>query len=439
MMKRILLCLLLGALPVRAAYVCAVDPVASTNLTYDLLFFTVTVTSNNLPVEGVSASFVVTSGPNSGEADLQVTDFNGEAVFYYISDGATGKDTIQVSIAGVPNQCSATAVWAETINEPPLAFCQDAVVAAGGLCAAEPAASILDDGSFDPDGEIVAMGLTPAGPYPLGTNLVTLTVTDDGGYSDSCQANLIVVDLTGPAVLCPIQVVTNVAAGITEAPVTFATPAALDNCSDATVSCSPPSGSLFPVGVTPVICTGVDSDGNTNECSFDVIVNADPAPGHDLTIAKLKAPKTITLSATVTQVTGLAVVTIVNLGDHIETINSYDGLVTLVAQSLSGNCPDGAVALHNGTPNKPLPILLAPRKKLNIAYDVTINCALDPLKGIDHQDYRVLATVNHPALGTGPDSNPGNDDCPRPPNLLTGDKGCGGKGGTTVFIDVAVK
>ena len=81
----------------------------------------------------------------------------------------------------------------------------------------------------------------------------------------------------------------------------------------------------------------------------------------------------------------------------------------------------------------------AGQQEVKMGAGVTIGCVVDPLKGVGHQDYQILATVNHPALGTGPDSNPGNDDCPRPPNLLTGDKGCGGKGGTTVFTDVTFK
>jgi hypothetical protein len=138
-------------------------------------------------------------------------------------------------------------------------------------------------------------------------------------------------------------------------------------------------------------------------------------------------------------VTALVTVTIVNVGENPETINSLDGLVTLVAQALGGECPDGIVTLHNGSPNPLVPVVLASRKKLNIVFDVTYDCVTDRLKGTGHQDYRILATVNHGALGTGNDSNPANDPCPRPPNPATGDKGCGGKGGTAVFTDVVVK
>jgi hypothetical protein len=433
-----LLFLVFPHLPVHAAFVCEIDPPVSTNAAGDIHFFSVYVTQNGFPMSFVNVQFIVTSGPNSGETNSAETDFNGEAVFFYFSDGRNGKDTI-VATTSLGTTCTATKVWVDYLNEPPVAFCRNVVTNAGWQCSVAVPPQAVDDGSFDYDGNIARRTLTPPGPYPVGVTPVTLTVTDDEGASDSCTATITVVDRTPPAVLCPIQVVTNVPAGKTSAIVPFDLPAALDNCGTATVVCDPPSGSEFPVGLTPVVCTGTDSAGNTNECVFPVIVVEEPEPGHDLMIAKLKAPKAIKLSATVTQQTAVAAVTLVNLGDHPETIESYENLVALVVQSLGGGCLDPLVTLLPGAPNKPLPVILAPRKKLNVYFSVTIGCANNPLKGIGQQDYRVLATVNHAALDAGPDSQPANNDCPRPPNPAMGDKGCGGKGGAAVLIDVTVK
>jgi hypothetical protein len=44
------------------------------------------------------------------------------------------------------------------------------------------------------------------------------------------------------------------------------------------VVCEPPSGSVFPVGTTPVTCTAIDSAGNTNTCTFSVTVQDREAP-----------------------------------------------------------------------------------------------------------------------------------------------------------------
>jgi len=54
--------------------------------------------------------------------------------------------------------------------------------------------------------------------------------------------------------------------------VTYVVPTASDNCSGATVVCSPPSGSTFQEGTTNVNCTATDASGNTASCSFAVTV-----------------------------------------------------------------------------------------------------------------------------------------------------------------------
>jgi hypothetical protein len=45
-----------------------------------------------------------------------------------------------------------------------------------------------------------------------------------------------------------------------------------DNSAQLTVTYDPVSGSLLPIGTTPVICTAVDGAGNSNSCSFSVTV-----------------------------------------------------------------------------------------------------------------------------------------------------------------------
>src|SRR5262249_48162075 len=42
------------------------------------------------------------------------------------------------------------------------------------------------------------------------------------------------------------------------------------------ITCTPPSGSLFPVGRTPVSCVATDADQRTSTCSFTVTVTLPP-------------------------------------------------------------------------------------------------------------------------------------------------------------------
>ncbi|NND77188.1 MAG: HYR domain-containing protein [Flavobacteriales bacterium] len=53
---------------------------------------------------------------------------------------------------------------------------------------------------------------------------------------------------------------------------------ASDNCGTVLTTYNPPSGSVFPVGTTPVTCTATDAAGNTSTCSFDVTVNDTEPP-----------------------------------------------------------------------------------------------------------------------------------------------------------------
>jgi len=83
-------------------------------------------------------------------------------------------------------------------NNPPVAVCTDVTVTAGESCTANAS---VDNGSFDPDaGDSITLAQSPAGPYPLGANSVTLTATDSFGATNSCSATVTVVDDTPPVV-----------------------------------------------------------------------------------------------------------------------------------------------------------------------------------------------------------------------------------------------
>jgi len=82
-------------------------------------------------------------------------------------------------------------------NQPPVAVCKDVSVPADSGCTASAS---IDNGSYDPDGDPITVTQSPAGPYPLGDTLATLTVTDSKGATDQCTATVTVVDQTPPTI-----------------------------------------------------------------------------------------------------------------------------------------------------------------------------------------------------------------------------------------------
>ena len=90
-------------------------------------------------------------------------------------------------------------------------------------------------------------------------------------FSTTCHVHI--VDETPPTPNCPDDMVETVESGVYGKRVTFDLVTATDNSGNALlVTHSPVSGSLFPVGSTPVIFIFTDMAGNQASCFFLVNV-----------------------------------------------------------------------------------------------------------------------------------------------------------------------
>lgn len=82
-------------------------------------------------------------------------------------------------------------------------------------------------------------------------------------------------DTQPPLITCPPSVITSAANACPfsgSAIVCYPNPSVADNCPGVTFVCSPPSGAIFPVGTTTVLCTAIDTSSNTSSCMFSVRV-----------------------------------------------------------------------------------------------------------------------------------------------------------------------
>src|SRR5262249_42587960 len=107
--------------------------------------------------------------------------------------------------------------------------------------------------------------------FLTGATIVTCTATDASGNTSNCSFSVTVSDMEPPTIVCPADISTNAAPEGGSQIVSY-TISVNDNCSGATVNCTPPSDSTFPAGTILVHCDATDAAGNTDSCAFSVTV-----------------------------------------------------------------------------------------------------------------------------------------------------------------------
>ncbi|MBK8341051.1 MAG: HYR domain-containing protein [Flavobacteriales bacterium] len=163
--------------------------------------------------------------------------------------------------------------------------------------------------------------------FPIGTTIVLHRATDLSGRFRNCEFTVTVVDNIFPALAnCPADMDVDAEANACGAHVTFTTPAASDNCTAAlTQTLGPVSGSLFPIGDTPVEFTATDPAGQAVTCGFNVHVDDTTPPTFTY------CPDTISVTSTVS-LCGAAVTYAAPVA-----ADNCSSLMTLPAGQLSGD------------------------------------------------------------------------------------------------------
>ena len=160
--------------------------------------------------------------------------------------------------------CSATC---QKENQAPQVTCHDVSVCADpGVCYAASPPGMAS--ATDPDGDAVSLSAYPLGPYPAGTQTVSVTASD-GKAQNVCSSQVTVRDCEPPQLTCPgdFQVeCTGQGRALVAPPDATAT----DNCGSAPVM-APPGGYL-PLGTTKLTYSSTDGAGNTSTCSPSVTV-----------------------------------------------------------------------------------------------------------------------------------------------------------------------
>jgi hypothetical protein len=109
--------------------------------------------------------------------------------------------------------------------------------------------------------------------FPIGTTTVTCTATDNG-KSVTKSFKIVVRDTTPPLLTFPANNLVAKAESRMTTAVSYSTHVSASDNVDGRVTpvCSPPSGSIFPIGTSTVTCTATDRHGNSATGSFDTAI-----------------------------------------------------------------------------------------------------------------------------------------------------------------------
>jgi hypothetical protein len=185
--------------------------------------------------------------------------------------GETVVSLIVSDDGGLSDTCQATVTVVDTI--PPAIVCPPDTLFD---CALGDAGTATATDYCDADPLISFNDSTVNSSCPL-VIARTWTATDSSGNLSTCLQTITVQDTIKPVITCPTDTTVSNDSGQCEAIVYF-TADASDNCYLDTVISTPPSGSLFPVGITQVEVTALDSCGNADTCHFNVTVSDTEPP-----------------------------------------------------------------------------------------------------------------------------------------------------------------
>jgi hypothetical protein len=124
--------------------------------------------------------------------------------------------------------------------------------------------------------------------YPLGTTIVTWTVTDGSGNTATTTQRVNVRDRTPPTITSPANVTVSANGGCTATNVVLGSAVTADNCSVGSVTNNAPAA--YPLGQTVVTWTVTDGSGNTAMCAQTVTVN-------DTAVPTITCPANLTVTA----------------------------------------------------------------------------------------------------------------------------------------------
>lgn len=264
---------------------------------------TVTVEDNTPPV--ASCKNIVAYLDNSGMLVVDASDINdGSSDACGIASmsvspntfdcSSVGFNTVTLTVEDVNGNSSTCNSTVEVVdNTDPNAYCQDITVNLDANGTAQIDASDINNGSTDNCGiASISIDQSNFDCSHLGTNTITMTVTDVNGNTSSCTSTVTVEDNILPVIHCQnisVNLDANGEATITQSDIDFGS---YDNCGDLTYTISQTDFDCDDLGANVITYIITDGSGNQSVCNptITVIDNIDPVI--------VNTPADITLTAT---------------------------------------------------------------------------------------------------------------------------------------------
>jgi large repetitive protein len=257
------------------------DNVAPTAICQDI---TVQLDANG---EVVITAADIDNGSNDNCGSVTLT-INGGANDQTFDCTSVGTQTVTLTVTdanGNVSTCDAQVTIED--NVAPTAICQDITVQLDANGEVVITAADIDNGSFDNCG---AVTLTIDGGAndqtfdctSVGTQTVTLTVTDQNGNVSTCDAQVTIEDNVAPTAICQditVQLDANGEVVITAADIDNGS---FDNCGSVTLTVNGGANDqtfdCTSVGVQTVTLTVTDANGNSSTCDASVTIEDNVAP-----------------------------------------------------------------------------------------------------------------------------------------------------------------
>jgi hypothetical protein len=192
-----------------------------------------------------------------------------------------GTTTVTYDVADSCGNDAPTCSFTVTVNDtqPPVAVCQDITVQLDAAGTAGITGADVDGGSSD-NCAIATLAVAPDtfDCADVGPVVVTLTVTDTAGLTDTCTATVTVEDNVAPLAVCQDITVPLDAFGSASIIAADVDGGSSDACGIATLAVAPSTFSCADVGANTVTLTVTDNNGNVSTCTATVTVEDNIAP-----------------------------------------------------------------------------------------------------------------------------------------------------------------